>query len=139
MEVSGRHQPAPSSDVKTVFLPSCNVTLNIKVDIVSLTFSTLCIVTATTKLGKESLKDITSCLWPARFKWRQIGIALEIDASTLEVIREDHHRVDDCFLDVICIWLRNGKPVPCWKVLAEALSSPPVGVIVEESNESNSY
>ena len=96
-------------------------------------------MTATTKLGEESLKDITSCLWPARLKWRQIGIALEIDASTLEVIHEDHHRVDDCFLDVIIKWLKNGKHVPCWKVLAEALSSPPVEVAVEETSKGNSY
>ena len=96
-------------------------------------------MTATTKLGEESLRDITSCLWPARFKWRHIGDSLKIDPSTLEVIGYENRRVDDCFVAVLLKWLRRGKPVPCWKVLAEALSSPPVGVIVEESNESNSY
>ena len=84
-------------------------------------------MTATTRLG---LCDMTFYLWPARFKWREIGIVLSIDASTLEVIEKDHRRVDDCFVAVLSYFLRNGTAEPCWKVLAEALSSPPVGVIV---------
>ena len=91
--------------------------------------------TATTKLSNQSLKDITTHLWPARLKWRQIGIALGIDATTLEVIEEDHRRVDDRFLAVLLEWLKNAQFKPCWKVLAEALSSPPVGVTVEEAGK----
>ena len=95
------------------------------------------LVTATSKL---EMRDVIKYLWPARFKWRQIGIALEIDTSTLEVIRDNNRRVDDCFSDVISTWLRNSKHVPCWKVLAEALLSPPVGAIVtcQETSKGNS-
>ena len=90
----------------------------------------LCAVTATTRLDEKSLNKIKTCLWGARFKWRHIGDSLKIDPSTLEVIRCDNRRVDDCFVAVLLKWLRSDEPVPCWKVLAEALSSPPVGVIV---------
>ena len=96
-------------------------------------------MTATTKLDERCLNEIKTCLWRARFKWRLIGNSLKIDPSTLEVIGYENRRVDDCFVAVLLKWLRSGKPVPCWKVLAEALSSPSVGVIVKESNESNSY
>ena len=85
------------------------------------------LVTATSKLD---VRDVIKYLWPARLMWRQIGIALGIDASTLVVVGDNHRQEDDCFLDVILRWSRNSKHVPCWKVLAEALSSPTVGVIV---------
>lgn len=85
-------------------------------------------------LDTKSLNAIMKCLWNARFKWREIGTALNIDASTLEVIRQDNpYRTDDCFTAVVVEWLRNGVPAPCWKVLAEALSSPTVGVVIEEA------
>ena len=89
-------------------------------------------VTATTKIGEENVSKVIKCLWPARLKWREIGLALKIDPTTLEVIRRSSHNVDDCFTNVILRWFRKGKPVPCWKILAEILSSPPVEVPVEE-------
>ena len=95
-------------------------------------------MTASTRLDEGSLNEIKTCLWRARFKWRHIGDSLKIDPSTLEVIGYENRRVDDCFVAVLLKWLRSGKPVPCWKVLAEALSSPPVGVIVEETSKGNS-
>ena len=95
-------------------------------------------MTATTRLDEKYLNEIKTCLWRARLKWRHIGDSLKIDPSTLEAIRDDNRRVDDCFVAVLLKWLRRGKPVPCWKVLAEALSSPPVGVIVEETCKGNS-
>ena len=91
-------------------------------------------MTATTRLDEGSLDEIQTYLWRARFKWRLIGDSLKIDPSTLAVIGDENRRVDDCFVAVLLKWLRRGKPVPCWKVLAEALSSPPVGVIVSKGN-----
>ena len=80
-----------------------------------------------------TVKKITICLWPARYKWYQIGLALNIDLATLEIIKKDNpHRTDDCFVEMIAQWLKNDNPAPCWKVLAKALTSPLVGVRVVE-------
>ena len=125
---------SPSPSV-TVQLPSSNA-FRCFVSVISQSMSYNYTETATTKLSNQSLKDMTTYLWPARLKWRQIGIALGIDATTLEVIEEDHRRVDDRFLAVLLEWLKNAQFKPCWKVLAEALSSPPVGVTVIEAGRS---
>ena len=126
----------PSESVVVVFLPSCNVVTVIVITFFhDFYFILCCTVSATTRLGEESLKEINTCLWRARFKWRSIGDALKIDPSTLEVINLDNRKVDECFVAVLKKWLRKGKPVPCWKLLAEALSSPPVGIIVEEKGK----
>ena len=90
---------------------------------------------STTELNMDNLREILECLWSARSWWHNVGIALKIDAPTLEVIRQDHDRTDDCFREVIERWLRDGKSKPCWKVLADALSSPLVGVTVEEKSK----
>lgn len=64
------------------------------------------------------------CLWEARFRWRTIGTALQIDQSTLEVIQgNDSSRVDNQFIEMLWTWLRRASPVPCWKALVEALES----------------
>ena len=83
-------------------------------------------MTDTTRLG---VNDMLHYLWSARFKWREIGIALNIDTSTLQVIEMDRCRVDDRFVAVLTL-LEKGGIEPCWKVLAKALSSPPVGITV---------
>lgn len=91
---------------------------------------------STTELYMKNLKDILDCVWLARPFWHSIGIALDIDDSTLEVIRQDHnHNTDDCFKAVIRMWLKDSKSKPCWKVLANAFSSPLVGVRVEEKSK----
>ena len=91
---------------------------------------------ATTELNMDNLRELLECLWSARSWWHNIGIALKIDAPTLEVIKQDHDRTDDCFREVIQKWLRDDKSKPCWKVLAEALSSRLVGVMVKEKSKS---
>ena len=92
-------------------------------------------VTAEIELDTTFVYQITVCLWPARYKWRQIGLALRIHPSTLEVIRQDNPlRTDDCVTTMIEKWLTKGESKPCWMVLAEALKSPPVGVTVMEGN-----
>ena len=82
-------------------------------------------------LDTEALHQILGCLWPVRDKWRQIGLGLSIDDTTLNVIRDDNpHHVDDCITSKLQEWLKNDNS--CWKVLAEALRSPPVGATVKE-------
>lgn len=90
---------------------------------------------STKRLSEHHLQNIQSLLWDVRFKWHNIGLALGIDPSTLEVVKRSNlHVVDDCFSQMLLKWLRRGDCVPCWKALAEALRSPTVGVqVIEES------
>ena len=95
-------------------------------------------MTSEDTLNAKAFNQITTCLWDARHKWRQIGFALCIDYTTLEVISLNYHRsIDDCMTTMLGKWLRNGRP--CWKVLAEALRSPLVGVTVEEGKLNSNY
>ena len=59
-----------------------------------------------------------------------IGMAVEIDATTLEVIHMDNRRTDDCFTEMLTIWLRSSKPSPCWKNLTTALQSVRIKVLL---------
>ena len=92
-------------------------------------------MTSRARLDSENLKEVIKCLWPARLQYNEIGIALGIDTTTLEVIKQENLKIYDRFVEVIKRWLRRGKPVPCWALLAEELSSPPVEVKVKEKNE----
>ena len=81
----------------------------------------------------SALQQISACLWSARTNWYTIGVSLSIDAETLKEIRMNNpYQTDQCFMAVISEWLRNGKPAPCWKTLAEALRSPPAEMTVKE-------
>ena len=80
-------------------------------------------VTSRAQLDLENLSEIMKCIWLARHKYYEIGIALGIDATTLEVIKMENLRIFDRYIEVIKMWLRRGKPVPCWALLAERLSS----------------
>ena len=92
-------------------------------------------MTSRARLDEKNLKEVMNCLWPARLQYNEIGIALGIDATTLEVIKQENLKIYNRFVEVIKRWLRRGKPVPCWALLAEELSSPPVEVKVKEKNE----
>ena len=59
-----------------------------------------------------------------------IGMAIEIDATTLEVIQMDNRRTDDCFKEMLTMWLRSSEPSPCWKNLTTALQSIRIKVLL---------
>ena len=56
-------------------------------------------------------------------------MAVEIDPTTLEVIQMDNRHTDDCFNEMLTTWLRNNKPLPCWKNLTTALQSVEIKVL----------
>lgn len=92
-------------------------------------------VTSTEQLNEKDLNLIQNILWCARVKWNNIGLALKIDPSTLEVIKRDNHcNTDECFKEMLLKWLRRADPVPCWKALAVALNYPSVGITVAEDS-----
>ena len=91
------------------------------------------IVTSVAALSVRDLRSVQDRLWLVRMKWSVIGLALEIDPATLEVIKMDNpNNTDGAFQSTLLTWLRRNKPLPCWKALAEALRSPSVGVHVGE-------
>ena len=74
-------------------------------------------------LSTDNIQSVYRPLWPARHKWHSIGFTLGIDATTLEVIKMENPRIDDCLREMIKTWLRNCNPLPCWKHLSTALQS----------------
>ena len=79
------------------------------------------------------LKNIKECAYPARSKWYNIGINLDIDVGTLEAIEKDNMgKSDACFRELLTKWLRRDDPVPSWKTLTDALQSQTVGINVLE-------
>lgn len=91
------------------------------------------IVTSAAALSVRDLHRVQDCLWVVQMKWSVIGLALEIDPATLEVIKMDNpNNTDGAFQSMLLKWLRQSKPVPCWKAIAEALKLPSVGVHVGE-------
>ena len=90
-------------------------------------------MTSVAALGVRDLRNVQDRLWVFRMKWSVIGLALDIDPATLEVIKMDNpNNTDGAFQSVLLRWLRRREPVPCWKALAEALKSPSVGLDVGE-------
>ncbi len=63
----------------------------------------------------------------ARVKWENIGLQLDVDCQTLNVIQYEHsHSVDDCFKDMLKKWL-TGNGERTWSKLAHALENITVG------------
>ena len=90
-------------------------------------------VDSTAILKPKDIFLVQTHLWPARHKWRRIGMAVEIDPTTLEVIQMDNRRTDDCFTEVLTKWLRSNKPLPCWKNLTTALQSIEIKILLGKS------
>ena len=58
-------------------------------------------------LSPDNTKEVLDQMWNHRARWKFIGIQLQIDNSTLDVIEKDHRKVDDCLREMINHWLRN--------------------------------
>ena len=67
-------------------------------------------------------------LYPARAKWKSIGIELDIDIGTLKVIEKRcNSDPDECLPEMLDHWLKQVDPPPSWEALAKALGSAPIG------------
>lgn len=60
-------------------------------------------------------------LLPLSAHWRNIGAMLELDNDELRKISTDYKVVDDCLREMLCLWLKQVKPQPTRKALAEAV------------------
>ena len=79
------------------------------------------------ELNIKDLRAIQKTTWGARTKWYNIGLELEIDPETLDVIEGNNKDIDKQFRAMLTTWLKMIDPKPTWVALAEALRSPTVG------------
>ncbi len=74
----------------------------------------------------------------AREQWKNIGLQLDVDYQTLNVIKRDHHIVDDCFQEMLKKWL-TGNGERTWNKLACALENKTVGFTDLADNIKKNY
>ena len=79
------------------------------------------------ELSIKNLGVVMTAAWGARSKWYYIGLQLNIDPGTLDVIKVDNKNIDDCFLAMLTTWLKTVDPKPTTSALADSLRSPMVG------------
>ena len=75
----------------------------------------------------KDLGKVQSAAWESRAKWYNVGLALEIDPGTLDVIHGNNRDIDDCFRTMLTSWLKMVRPKPTLAALAKALQSPTIG------------
>ena len=83
--------------------------------------------TFTGALTITDLYDVQEAAWDSRDEWYNIGLALKIDPGTLDVIKKDNAKTNDCFREMLTIWLKMVNPKPTLATLAKALRSRAVG------------
>ena len=87
----------------------------------------MCILLDYLGLGIKDLASVLKATWKARVKWYNIGLELDMDPGTLDVIKRDSDSTDERFRAMLGTWLKMVEPKPTWGALAEALRSPTVG------------
>ena len=56
------------------------------------------------------MREVLDWTWDYRASWKIIGIDLSIDIGTLDAIgKNNHHKVEDCLVELLSKWLRGGK------------------------------
>ena len=76
------------------------------------------------ELVSSNLGVVQRILWNARHKWYNLGLELEIDEVTLEVIKLDNENCDDCFRKMLSCYLK--KTNRSWEAVVKALRQPSV-------------
>ena len=59
----------------------------------------------------DDLALILSKVWNARQKWYYIGLQLGVKPNDLDCIRQTYPNIDDCFTEMLKIWLRDVNTV----------------------------
>ena len=72
-------------------------------------------------------KDVFGALQGKAAKWDLIGIALNLSADDLAIIRADSIGVEQCLIGALTKWSKRAHPPPTWKVVIEALNTRQVG------------
>ena len=83
-------------------------------------------------LDSDFLSDVLERLWCVRHKWHNLGLALRMDPTTLDLIEKLYpHDTDSCFRELMKKWLMPGNETS-WSTLVKALKSPLVRAVIEE-------
>ena len=77
-------------------------------------------------LDISDLRSVRNAMWSARNKWFDIGLELNIDSGTLDVIYQNERDMGRCLMEMLTVWLRT-ESKPTWTALAKALRSASVG------------
>lgn len=79
-------------------------------------------------LSISQLQTIQTALWDVRPKWKHLGIQLQLDPDTIDVVQQQNHfQIEQCFTEMLTRWLKHeGQSSPTLESLIEALGSLPV-------------
>ena len=78
-------------------------------------------------LGIDDMREVHDLFWDVRAEWKNIGLALGIDAGTLASIeRTNRTVVEDCFYALLECWLQHDNPKPTRSAMTEVLHSKPL-------------
>ena len=82
----------------------------------------------TDNLTIDDLSEVLNEIWDARSKWKLIGLQLHFKMTDLEPIEMTRKgAVDECFIEMLTLWLRRADPPPTWSALVAALKRRMVG------------
>ena len=77
----------------------------------------------------DDLFSIIDELHPLAHKWKQIGLALELQPDVLSNIRKNKDSVEDCLEEMLTMWLKKANVCnraqlgdPSWKILVCAVA-----------------
>lgn len=77
------------------------------------------------RLRLEDIQQVYSATFDFRSKWYDIGLALKIDATSLDAIwANNSHNVQDCLYSMLAVWLKRSEPKPTWAELKRAMKYP---------------
>ena len=80
----------------------------------------------TGNLGPADLQCVRGEIFSINHKWYDIGLELKIVFTTLDNIKANFSKADECLTEMLKHWMKNTSD-PSWSGLVEALSSEPVG------------
>ena len=70
--------------------------------------------------AQPTLPQLFNALQPVSADWYTLGIQLDYDASTLDIIESNHRKVEHCLRDLLSKWLQE-YPNKGWRDIIGAL------------------
>ncbi len=74
-------------------------------------------------LTMDDFRAVCRALYPARPKWRVIGICLDLKHTDMLAIKHDHggEGSERCLEEMVAMWLNRHELHPSWPTLVDAL------------------
>ena len=77
------------------------------------------------ELTVNDMRHVHEAMYPARPKWYDIGLQLDVPVDTLDSIKGERGDDGDHLRDMLKRWLKRGGAT--WGALSDALKSPTIG------------